>query len=227
MVWIKNGAFYFVRLNGGIIPMTIANFRNFLAATAIASSAAMTAEAATYPTFVLDTGASSIDVTQGSGCQLFSCATLIGSFGSGATGFNWTPTSAYESVHVDNFFDWVVSGAGLESFTVAVTLVFSQPDATFSNGSGSGLFATFYGIVSAGFLQWSSIDSVTFAQGSTLDIGFDDVYAYGFGNSVSSGATFTGNPVVEVSPVPLPASVPLLGAGLLALGLIGRRRKAA
>ncbi len=198
--------------------------KTLFAAAIIASSAAFAAEAATYPTFVLDTGASSIAVTQGSGCTWGSCATLTGEFGSGATGFSWTPVSATDSVGVSDFFKWTVSGIGLENFTVAVNLAFSSPDPATSNGSGSGWFKTLYGIVSAGVLHWGSVDPVVFADGSQVDIEFDDVHAIGFGSSVTSGATFTGN---TIAAVPLPASVPMLAAGLVALGALRRRKKAA
>ena len=203
------------------------NIRTTLASAAIMAASAFAIEAATYPTFDIDIGSSSINVTQGSGCVFLSCATLTGSFASGATGFAWTPTGVADSIYVNNFFKWSVEGIGIESFNVAVKLAFSSPDAASANGSGSGLFFTLYGIISGGILDWSSVESVSFAQGSKLDIGFDNVQAIGFGNSVYSGATFTGNLIVPVAPVPLPASVPLLGAGLLALGWFGRRKATA
>ncbi|WP_415184225.1 VPLPA-CTERM sorting domain-containing protein [Phaeovulum sp.] len=196
--------------------------RNLCAAAIIASSAAFAAEAATYPTFVLDTSASTIDVTQNSGCTFFSCATLSGTFGAGATGFNWTPTSPTDSVGVSDFFNWSVSGAGIEGFSVAVTLAFSSPESVVANGSGSGWFKTLFGVVSGGKLVWDTINPVVFADGSQLDIAFDNVHAFGFGNSTTSGATFTGN---TIAAVPLPASVPMLAAGLVALGALRRRKK--
>lgn len=198
--------------------------RNILAAAIVASSAAVAVEAATYPTFTLDTANSSITVNQASGCTFLSCATLTGSFGAGATGFNWTPVSATESKTVNNFFNWSVSGLGLENFTVAVTLAFSSPSSTTAGGSGSGWFKTFLGVVSGGVLHWGPVQSASFADGSTVDIAFADVHAFGFGNTTQSAATFTGN---TIAAVPLPASIPLLGAALLALGALRRRKKAA
>ena len=203
------------------------NIPTILASAAIVAASSFASEAATYPTFDLDIAASSISVTQGSGCVFLSCATLTGGFASGATGFNWTPTGPADSIHVNDFFKWTVSGFGVESFNVAVTLAFSSPDAASGNGAGSGWFATLFGLVSGGVLTWSSVDPVTFAQGSTLDIDYDDVHTAGLGGSAYSGATFTGSPIIPVAPVPLPASVPLLGAGLLALGWLGRRKTTA
>lgn len=162
----------------------------------------------------------------GVGLHLFSCASLTGSFGTGATNFAWTPTSPTDSIDVANFFDWKVSGSGFETYTVDVTLAFSSPDASSTTGSGGGYYATLFGVVSKGSLIWDDVPSLTFAQGSTLDIEFDDIkFAAGLGNRISSGASFAGNTVI--APVPLPASVPLLGAGLLGLWAVGRRKKAA
>lgn len=198
--------------------------KGIIAAAVIASSSAVMAEAATYPTFTLDTSASSITVTQSSACVIFSCATLTGSFGNGATGFNWTPDSATDSISVNDFFRWSVSGYGLEQFTVAVTLAFSSPDSTSADGSGNGWFKTLFGVISGGVLHWGPVQSAEFDDGSRLDIAFDDVHAFGLGSHTKSGATFTGN---TIAAVPLPASVPLLGAALLALAALRRRKKAA
>lgn len=51
--------------------------------------------------------------------------------------------------------------------------------------------------------------------------GIHEVYTYG-----ATLDTATGDVNVVVAPIPLPASVPLLGAGLLALGALRARRKA-
>lgn len=206
------------------------NIARSLAISALAIAGALPAAAATtYPTFALDTGASSITVNQ-SGCSVLSCATLTAGFAPGATGFSWTPTSASDSIYVSDFFNWSVSGIGIEKVSVAVTLAFSSPESASGGTTGSGLYATFAGIVSAGVLKWNDVTTVGFGDGSTLTADYDKVVAFGFGNSKTSGATFSGNFVAlpdDPSPVPLPASVPLLGAGLAALGLFGRRKRAA
>jgi hypothetical protein len=206
--------------------------RNILSAAVVMASFAVPADAATYPTFVLDTGASSINVAlDDPGCGwlsgVLSCAALSASFGTGATGFSWTPGSPTDGVYVSDFFNWNVSGLGFETFNVEVTLAFSAPGAETTTGTGSGGFMTYFGIASAGVLTWSGVDPITFDDGSTLDIAFDNILAFGYGSSISSGAYFVGNTIAEVASVPLPASIPLLGMGLVALGLIRRRKKAA
>lgn len=195
-----------------------------LGAAAIAVSCAAVANADVFPTFVLDTSASLIDIDQ-SGCTFLSCGTLTGTFAAGADSFSWTPTSPGDSTYVGDFFNWSVSGSGFEGFSVDVTLAFTSPDAVSGGGSGSGGYATFRGIITGGFLNWTSFTPAVFAQGSTLDIAFDNIATGGLGGSTQSGATFTGNPAVAT--VPVPASLSLLGVGVAAFGLFRRRRQRA
>lgn len=192
----------------------------------VATSFAVSAQAATYPTFTLDTAASSIHLTYDTSCTQLSCATVTGSFGAGATGFNWTPTADGQTIDVDDFFHWTVSGFGLEHLNVAVQLAFTSPSSATGGGTGTGFVKTLFGVLSGGALTWSAIDPIDFADGSRLDIAFESLHGFWLGHHVSSGASFTAQ-TPEVPAVPLPASIPLLGAALLALAALGRRRTAA
>ncbi|PWE28901.1 hypothetical protein DDZ14_18125 [Maritimibacter sp. 55A14] len=180
------------------------------------------ANAATYPTFVLDTDASSIS-TNITGSICLSCS-ITGNFASGAQNFSWTPTSPTDSIFVNDFFVWDVSGFGGATFDVQVDLAFSDPDAASTSGSGSGFFKTFFGKFSGGGLWWTSTPSVTFAQGSVLDVVFEGPSVLGWGNSVETGATFTGAPI---SPVPLPSAGLLLLGALGGVGFAARRKRRA
>ena len=187
------------------------------------------AQAAAWPTFELDVAASTLDV-QAQGCA-FSCTGFSGAFGQGAHDFSWTPASATDSHYVDDFFTWSNSGSGygVESYDVYTELVFSSPDVqTASGGSGGGLVLQLWGDISAGVLRWSDTASVTFQQGSTLDIVFDG-FSAAWRGTLETGVTFFGNLIQagtgsggDVSSVPLPVSLTLL---LSAFGLFfGSRR---
>ncbi|RYH01245.1 hypothetical protein EU805_14725 [Salipiger sp. IMCC34102] len=200
------------------------NFRlpGLLAALAVSvggilSSGSAQAQAATWPTFELDLAASSISV-EAEGCVV-SCTGFNGAFGQGAHDFSWTPASARESHYVDDFFTWSTSdrGFGTELYTVSTELVFSSPDLqTASTANGGGLVVQLWGDFSAGVLHWTDAASVTFQQGSTLDVVFDGLAGM-WNGSVETGVRFMGNLIQAgtgggdgVSSVPLPGSLVLL-----------------
>ncbi len=186
------------------------------------------ASAATFPTFVIDGSASSIEVDSTidrcRGCG------LTAEFSDGVDGWSWTPASANESVSIDSLIDWSFDGAiGFEFFEVAVTLAFSAPDVASSATDGIAGYFSIFGFVNGGILTWAASPAVEFAQGSILDVDLDPLHFLGFGPSSleqTTGVTFTGAPIVALAAVPLPASLLLMLSGLGALVLVGRRRKA-
>lgn len=192
--------------------------RGLAGAAVVLGLLAGTAEAATY---TLDTSASTITVTPGPGVGN---ATLAAAFGAGATGFSWTPGAPSDTTRVEDFFAWSVSGYGYEKFSVDVALRFTSPDAGSSVGGGNGVFGTLNGVFSGGWLRWGSVSPITFSDGSTLAIDFDDVYRIGSGAKAKSGASFTATEAAP-QPVPVPASLPLIAAGLLSLGALARRKR--
>ena len=166
---------------------------------AIVSGSAVEAQAVTWPTFELDLDASSVNVGA-AGC-LLSCVGFEGSFGQGAENFSWTPTSATDSIVVDDFFNWQATddGFGIEAFAVQTELVFATPDVSSTTNNGHGLVVQLWGDFAAGVLRWTEVASVTFAQGSTLDIAFDGIGGDLWHGSVSTGATFIGNLIEPLS----------------------------
>jgi len=177
----------------------------------------------TYPTFVLDTASSSINLTKTS---VFGRATIDAEFAAGADAFSWMPTGPNDMTYEGDFIDWTVGGFGKTKFDVEVTLAFSAPDAASGSTTGGGFAATFFGIVSGGVLTWDGPATVAFAQGSSIDVVFDGTIELGFGNSTTTGAKFIGNDIVgDIAPVPLPAAGWLLIAGVGGLGAMSRRRK--
>lgn len=193
-------------------------------AGAVAVGVAGTASAATYPTFVIDGAASSISLTQSS----LGSATLSAEFSAGVDGYSWEAQGEYDHVVIDNFIDWDVSGNGLGSYDVEVTLAFSSPDAasgTISGGGGFGQISTFFGTITGGVLDWDNggVTDVAFAQGSILTVAAEGGFAIGSGG-VSSGVALLGNPI---APIPLPASGLLLLSALGGFGVVSRRRRKA
>jgi hypothetical protein len=72
--------------------------------------AASGASAATYPTFVLDTAKSTINIDLSQGCLLLliSTTTLEAEFAESAHNFVWTPSGPNDWIFVDDFIDWTM-----------------------------------------------------------------------------------------------------------------------
>lgn len=125
-----------------------------------------------------------------------------------------------------DFFDIIVGGAtyGTEAI-VQATLGFTSPT-TATSGTGTGSYATAYvpfiGWVAAGVLEWDQPNAIDLGDGSWLQVEFENIDEAGFGNRTTVSATVSryGNSVA----VPEPATLGLLGIGLLGIGIASRRR---
>jgi len=182
--------------------------------------------AATFPEIVFDTDASEIVVTPD--IELGE-SLVTGTFLS--NGFPWTPTSATDTLEIDDFIEWEINGnIAAQSFSVTANLVFTAPTDATGSATGSGRAGTLFGFISAGKLTWDEClsCSIDFGEFGNLDFVLADTvpnffsYTKGIGNKLKTGATFTGN---ELAPVPLPASALLLLAGLGGLAAMRRKEK--
>lgn len=210
-----------------------------LCTTAFAVTMATGAYGAVYPTFQFDEGASSITVTPTGSADLGGIF-IEGEFLADESGlFPWTPTSATDSLPIEDFIEWTVdfeaiTGAGIQSFDVDVTLAFSDPTSASEDASGDGVAGSFLGVISGGVLNWDnggegdidfgSIGTLDFVLGGTDNSTciFGACFEAGFGNTTTTSVKFTGN---EIAPVPLPAAGWMLLAGVGGLVAMKRRRK--
>jgi hypothetical protein len=201
----------------------------------VALSVTPEARAQAYPTFELDASASSIDVVR-SGC-IASCPTLDAQIGPGADSFSWTPSGPRDRVFADDIFTWTASSdprPGVTRFDVSAELVFDSPSPTSTGGTGAAFAISLFGDITGGILRWTGVTSATFADGSRLDIVFEEmrrVFTDG-ARTISTGALFIGNMIQPVDegggptvPVPLPASIWMLMAGMGAVAFAARRRR--
>ncbi len=112
--------------------------------------------------------------------------------------------------------------------TIEGTFTFTKPVSnTYSvNGNVTETTLDLFGHISSnGTLTWDNNDlSVGFSDGSTLDIGMGPS-TFGNGNGTSDAGTVSANFTLTKEPVPEPASMAMLGAGLLGLGMLRMRRR--
>lgn len=124
-----------------------------------------------------------------------------------------------------DFFTVTVSGIGLGTTSVEAKLGFSAPAGVIATGSGSGAWVTVFGLISGGYLNWNTQPGTfTLASGDYFDVKFENISLAGLGDSTTVHATVNAH-AAPVAPVPEPATVLLLGSGLVALWGVRRKFK--
>jgi hypothetical protein len=188
---------------------------------ALATTSTLVAGAAAAHTVDFTVDSASVHVTD-QGC--FGSCTISEELNPSlvTTAFTLTEGGPAQELH---FFDLTVSGIGLGVYSIEASLDFLPPGGGISTG-GEGGFGTFFGKVSGGTLSWDDpIETVFFGPGDTgvYMIELEQGVAIGTGNSESVSAYVS----LQAAPVPLPASVLFLLAGVGGLGAMKLRKRAA